>query len=61
MVGLEPLCLEMVQAVRSRGAAANYTGSGGAIVAVCDGRGQVESVVSALQSVGASVAPPKGP
>jgi glucuronokinase len=59
MVGLDPLCLEMVQAARSRGAAANYTGSGGAIVAVCDGRGQVESVVSALQAVGASVAPPK--
>src|SRR5258708_39835278 len=32
---LDPSCVEMILAARGAGAAANYTGSGGAIVAVC--------------------------
>jgi glucuronokinase len=35
MLELDPRCVEMVMAARNEGAAANYTGSGGAIVAVC--------------------------
>jgi glucuronokinase len=40
MMELDPRCVEMVDAARAAGAASNYTGSGGAIVAVArDGAG----------------------
>ena len=51
LMALDPRHLEMITAARSCGASANYTGSGGAIVAVCehDGRAAVEG---ALQAIG---------
>ena len=39
MMALDPLHVEMVTCARAAGAAANYAGSGGAVVCVCaDGR-----------------------
>jgi glucuronokinase len=58
---LDPRCVAMVEAARAHGAAANYTGSGGAIVAVCADPGHAEAVAGRLRAVGASVAPPNAP
>jgi glucuronokinase len=52
IIELDPRCLEMVQAVRGCGASANYTGSGGAIVAACGDPGHLETVERALANVG---------
>ena len=50
MMALDPLCVEMIEAARGAGASANYTGSGGAIVAVCrDEAGTAEVEPSARQ------------
>jgi hypothetical protein len=50
----------MVEVARSCGAAANYTGSGGAIVAVCRDGAEQDRVRSALCDAGCDVLVPAG-
>jgi glucuronokinase len=52
LVELDPLCVEMIEAARACGAAANYTGSGGAIVAACRGERQAVEVAQTLAQMG---------
>ncbi len=42
----------MIEAARSAGAAANYTGSGGAIIAVCRDAAHLRKVQAALAALG---------
>ena len=51
MMPLDPRHAEMIALARRAGAAANYTGSGGAIVAVCRDAAHRESVAAVLCSV----------
>jgi glucuronokinase len=53
---LDRPCVEMVLAARGAGAAANYTGSGGAIVAVCRDEAHAGEVTVALRRTGCAVA-----
>jgi hypothetical protein len=46
----------MVTAARSAGAAANYTGSGGAIVAVCRDSAHAAEVARGLERIGCATA-----
>jgi glucuronokinase len=55
LMPLDRRCVAMIEAARSCGASANYTGSGGAIVAVCDRGGQRELLAHRLRSAGAEV------
>ena len=55
LMPLDELCVEMVEVARSCGASANYTGSGGAIVAVCRSRPHADAVATALSGVGCGV------
>ena len=52
ILDLDPLHVEMIQAARAAGAAANYTGSGGAIIAVCDDLSHRARVAAALEGIG---------
>jgi glucuronokinase len=52
MLTLDPRHVEMVQTARAAGAAANYAGSGGAIVAVCADPDHREQVEEALTGIG---------
>jgi glucuronokinase len=52
MLALDPRHVEMIEAARAAGAAANYAGSGGAIVAVCDGHEHRVRVQGALGELG---------
>jgi glucuronokinase len=56
MLALSPRHVEMIDVARERGASANYTGSGGAIVAVCSDEGHREAVALALAQVGCGTA-----
>jgi glucuronokinase len=56
MLELDPRCVAMVRTARAAGAAANYTGSGGAIVAACRDEGHAADVAGALQGAGCAVA-----
>jgi glucuronokinase len=58
LLRLEPRHVAMVSGARAAGAAANYTGSGGAIVAVCEGEAHREHVLAALRQQGCSVLAP---
>ena len=49
---LDPRHVEMIEAARAAGASANYTGSGGAIVAVCEDQGHREAVENGLRAIG---------
>lgn len=49
--------VEMIEAARSRGAHANYTGSGGAIVALCPSAGAESATRQSLKSLGCTVVP----
>jgi glucuronokinase len=51
LVELDQRCVEMVEVARQHGAAANYTGSGGAIVAVCRDWDQLELVKRGLRLI----------
>ncbi len=51
MLALDPRHVAMIDRARSAGAAANYTGSGGAIVAVCADAAHRERVTGALRSL----------
>jgi glucuronokinase len=53
ILALDPLHVEMIDAARSAGAAANYTGSGGAIVAVCDDAAHQARISAGLAAIGA--------
>jgi glucuronokinase len=55
MLELDPRHVEMVECARASGASANYTGSGGAIVAVCANSAIRDSARRALQSIGCQV------
>ncbi len=52
MMTLDPRHIELVETARACGASANYTGSGGAIVAVCRDEGQRQAVDDALSALG---------
>ena len=51
LIALDPRHVEMVATARNRGASANYTGSGGAIVAVCQDGEQCREVGAALRAI----------
>ncbi len=55
MMPLDPRHVEMVSVARAAGAAANYTGSGGAIVAVCRDEAHREAVAERLRSADCGV------
>jgi glucuronokinase len=55
MLALDPRHVEMVEAARGAGAAANYAGSGGAIVAVCSDGSHRERVRIELQRISCEV------
>ncbi len=55
LLELDPRCVEMVAVARHAGAAANYTGSGGAIVAVCRDEPHARGVADALEAIGCGV------
>jgi glucuronokinase len=52
LLELDPRHVMMVECAREHGAAANYTGSGGAIVAVCRDAGHQIAVMDALSQIG---------
>lgn len=56
MLALAPRHVEMIEIARGCGACANYTGSGGAIVAVCNDERHRESVALALGKGGCGTA-----
>jgi glucuronokinase len=58
ILALDPLHVEMIQTARAAGAAANYSGSGGAIVAVCDDLAQRERAAAALAAIGCETLTP---
>jgi glucuronokinase len=58
MLALHPRHLELIECARGAGAAANYTGSGGAIVAVCSDERQRRRALSDLTCLGAEVVIP---
>ena len=55
MLALDPRHVEMVEAARGAGAAANYAGSGGAIVAVCSDGSHRERVRTELRRISCEV------
>jgi glucuronokinase len=55
MLELDPRCVEMVTEARRAGAAANYTGSGGAIIAACHDEQHAATVAAALERAGCGV------
>jgi glucuronokinase len=57
MLPLDPRHVEMIALARAAGAAANYTGSGGAIVAVCRDDAHRDEVAAALASTDRGVLP----
>jgi glucuronokinase len=56
MLELDPRSAEMVRVARGAGAGANYTGSGGAIVAVCRDDRHAGAVAGALERLGCGAA-----
>jgi galactokinase/mevalonate kinase-like predicted kinase len=58
VLALDPRHVEMIETARRCGAAANYTGSGGAVVCVCSDAGQRDEVKSALARIGADTLVP---
>lgn len=57
---LGALNIQMVEVARSVGAAAKFTGSGGAVVALCpNGHSQVKLLVDACQKAGFVIQPIK--
>jgi glucuronokinase len=56
MIELDPRHVAMVQRARAYGASANYTGSGGAIIAVCGDDSHRESLIGALGELGCGTA-----
>jgi glucuronokinase len=57
VLALEERHLEMVDRARALGASANYTGSGGAIVAVCRDQRHLDAVSSGLRQISCETLP----
>jgi glucuronokinase len=57
LMPLDPRHVAMIERARGAGAAANYCGSGGAIVAVCRDTDHAEVVADALRGIGCGVLP----
>jgi galactokinase/mevalonate kinase-like predicted kinase len=55
MLDLDARCVEMVAVARANGASANYTGSGGAIVAIRRDAPRLDRVERALRAIGCEV------
>jgi len=55
ILDLDPRCVEMIEVARDCGASANYTGSGGAIVALCPDASRLELAARALVEAGCEV------
>jgi glucuronokinase len=55
LMDLDPFCVEMIETARACGASANYTGSGGAIVAACRDDRQADALQRALLRMGCGV------
>jgi glucuronokinase len=58
ILALDPRHVAMIERARAAGARANYSGSGGAIVAVCEDEAHREAVVGALSAAGCGVLAP---
>jgi glucuronokinase len=58
ILSLDPRHVAMISAARAVGASANYSGSGGAIVAVCGSEAHREQVLDALRAAGCGVLAP---
>jgi len=54
MLELDPRHVEMIELARRHGAGANYTGSGGAVICVCEGERHRDAVALALAASGCS-------
>ena len=52
MLELDPRHVEMIELARRHGAGANYTGSGGAVICICEGEPHREAVALALAGSG---------
>lgn len=52
LLALDPRHVELVESARALGAGANYTGSGGAVVAVCRDQAHASTVARALAELG---------
>jgi glucuronokinase len=61
MLALDPRHVEMIRTARAHGASANYTGSGGAIVAVCSTDADREPVAGALAAIGCATVTVENP
>jgi glucuronokinase len=55
LLALDPRHVEMIERARAEGASANYTGSGGAVVAVCRGVAHRSAVAGSLRQAGCGV------
>jgi galactokinase/mevalonate kinase-like predicted kinase len=58
LLALDPRHVELVECARALGAGANYTGSGGAVVAVCRDRAHAAAVARALAELGCGTLAP---
>ncbi|MDQ2759813.1 MAG: hypothetical protein M3Y17_05095 [Actinomycetota bacterium] len=61
MMALHPRHVEMIERARACGASANYSGSGGAVVAVCRDERQLGVVKQALAVIGCDTVRPTTP
>lgn len=59
MMPLDPRHVEMIETARAAGATANYSGSGGAIVAVCRSAPHAAEVTAALRRLGCDTLGPR--
>jgi glucuronokinase len=58
ILALDPRHVVMIERARAAGASANYSGSGGAIVAVCEDEAHRDAVIAALSAAGCGVLAP---
>jgi glucuronokinase len=58
LLALDPRHVELVERARALGAGANYTGSGGAVVAVCRDQAHAARVARALSELGCGTLAP---
>jgi glucuronokinase len=57
MMELDERHVAMIELARTAGASANYTGSGGAIAAVCRDDSHRDEVIASLREIGCGTAP----
>ena len=58
IMNISPQNKEMIQAARSCGASASFTGSGGAIIGIYKGNDMLQNLVSTLKKIDARVINP---